>query len=127
MNKKRILIADDEPVMRDVMKSALSALDIEIDTVDDGNEAMERINKIAYDLVITDYLMPKMDGLELIRWMKSTYPSIPVILVTGTMSADAASNSKVAACITKPFKVSEFRNIVQRILWKYPKPKNPTR
>lgn len=123
MEKKRILIADDDPVIQDVMKSALIPMNVETDTVSDGKAATESIEKIAYDLVITDYKMPKMDGLELIRWIKSTYPRIPVLLVTGAMPDDVAVQGDVAAFITKPFNISEFRKIVGRILQKNPREK----
>ena len=116
MKKKRILLVDDDPAIQDVMKSALISMDVETDTVSDGKAATEWIEKTAYDLVITDYLMPKMDGLELIRWIKSTHPRIPVILVTGAMPDDAAIKGVVAAFITKPFNISEFRRIVKRTL-----------
>ncbi len=120
MEKKRILIADDDPVMQDLMKTMLITLDIEIDTVSNGKAAMERIKNISYDLVITDYLMPEMDGLELIRRIKGEHPRLPVILVTGTLPADTVSKSEIAAYINKPFKISHFRKTVTEILQKYP-------
>ena len=71
MGMKRILIADDEEVMRILLPDALQAYDYEIDVVENGVEAISQIDKKLYDLIITDYMMPEMDGLELTRWIRA--------------------------------------------------------
>ena len=67
MGKKRILIADDEETIGIMLALALEFCDFEIDIVKNGEEAISKINEKSYDLLITDYMMPKMDGLELTR------------------------------------------------------------
>jgi len=116
MKKKRILIADDEPVMQDLMASALEIFGYKIDVVKNGLEAMDRIKRVSYDLLITDYVMPKMNGLELSRWVKSNHPTVPIIMVTGTTPAQENLKSEATALISKPFKVSKFQRVVKQTI-----------
>jgi len=116
MEKKRILIADDEKAVRILMDRALKNHDYEIDVVENGVEAITHINKKSYDLVITDYMMPKMDGLELTRRIRSEYPSIPILIVTGDGPVDELLKSGATACIAKPFNIFELQNMVKIIL-----------
>jgi len=66
MEKKKILIVDDEKPVRLLLARALGARDYEITMAKNGVEAIKQIDKKFYDLIITDYMMPQMDGLELI-------------------------------------------------------------
>lgn len=116
MEKKRVLIADDEEVVRMLLPEALKPNDYEIDVVENGAEAMSWIDKKTYDLVITDYMMPKMTGLELTRRIKAKYPDIPVLVVTGDGPVDDLLKSGATACITKPCNLLELRYTVRRIL-----------
>ncbi|TET69515.1 MAG: response regulator [Candidatus Aminicenantes bacterium] len=117
MEKKRILIADDEEIVRILLAEALRSYDYEIDLVENGVEAMSHIDKKSYDLIITDYMMPKMDGLELTRRIRSKYPSTPILVVTGTGSVDDLLKSGAMACIMKPFNILELQNMVKIILY----------
>jgi CheY-like chemotaxis protein len=71
MEKKRILIADDEEAIRILLAVALKIYDYELDIVENGLEAINNIYKRSYDLIITDYMMPEMDGLELTKRIRS--------------------------------------------------------
>ena len=116
MEKKRILIADDEEIVRNLLAETLKPYGYEIDIVENGVEAMSHIDKKSYDLIITDYMMPKMDGLELTRRIRSKYPSTPILVVTGTGPVDDLLKSGAMACIMKPFKIFELQNMVKIIL-----------
>jgi len=116
MEKKRILIADDEEIVRTLLAEALQFYGYEIDVVEDGVEAMSHIEQKSYDLVITDYVMPKMDGLELTRRIKAKYPHIPILIITGKAPVRDLLKYGATACIMKPFKIFELHNIVKIIL-----------
>jgi len=118
MDKKRILIVDDEEIVRTLLVEALRIYEYEIDIVENGLEAISRIEKRAYDLVITDYMMPRMNGLELTRKIKAQYPSIPILIVTGNGPVHDILESGATACIMKPFNVFELQNMVKIILGK---------
>ena len=78
----RILIVDDDENMLVLLHSLLSTEDIQIDVARNGNEAVELIKKEDFKLVITDMMMPEMDGLELSREVKSMNPKTEVIIIT---------------------------------------------
>ena len=116
MEKKRILIVDDEAMIRTLLFEAFKFFDYEIESVENGVEALKQIAGKTYDLIITDYKMPKMDGLELTRIIKMTNPSIPVLVVTSNGPERELLKSGALACIKKPFKISELQRISQNIL-----------
>ncbi|MBW2569682.1 MAG: response regulator [Deltaproteobacteria bacterium] len=116
MAKKRILIADDEEAIRILLATALKTYDYEIDIVENGLEAINNIYKRSYDLIITDYMMPEMDGLELTKRIRSEYPSIPILIVTGNGPEHDLLKSGATACITKPFSILEIQNTIKIML-----------
>lgn len=82
--KRRVLIVDDSPLTRELLASLLDSVGYEIRTADDGVEALAILQREGSDLVVTDLEMPRMDGLELTRQLKShaTLRGLPVVLVT---------------------------------------------
>ena len=71
---KRILVVDDEPDIRDILRILLEGEGFEVEEANNGREALEKIQKRPPDLVITDYVMPEMDGEELCRKNKKRHP-----------------------------------------------------
>lgn len=116
LRKKRILIVDDEESIRLLLTTTLKTFDYDVDTVKSGLEAVKRIDEKVYDLIITDYRMPEMDGLELTKKIKSSHPAIPVLIITGSGPVEDFLSSGAAACITKPFNILKFRNFIKIIL-----------
>lgn len=116
MEKKRILIADDEEAIRILLAVALKIYDYELDIVENGLEAINNIYKRSYDLIITDYMMPEMDGLELTKRIRSEYPSIPILIVTGNGPLHDLLESGATFCLEKPFSILEIQNIVKIML-----------
>jgi CheY-like chemotaxis protein len=122
MGGKRILIVDDEEMIRTLLFEAFKFFDYEIESVENGVEALKQIARKTYDLIITDYKMPKMDGLELTRIIKMTNPSIPVLVVTSNGPERELLKSGALACIKKPFNILELQRISQNILDGRPPP-----
>jgi len=122
MGKKRILIVDDEEMVRTLMFEVFKFFGYETETAENGIEALKQIAGKTYDLIITDYKMPKMDGLELTRIIKMTNPSIPVLVVTSNGPERELLKSGALAYIKKPFKISELQRISQNILDGHPPP-----
>jgi len=79
----RILIVDDEPLIRKILIKYLGDKNYLIDTAEDGTGALEKLQDNIYDLVLTDLRMPKMGGRELLKIMAEKYPEIPKIILTG--------------------------------------------
>ncbi len=82
--RRKILVVDDSPLTRELLSSLLEAVGYEIVNANDGSEAMEKLGREAVDMVVTDLEMPKVDGLELTRRLKShpTLHTLPVVIVT---------------------------------------------
>ena len=115
----RILIVDDEEI---VIKSCLRILagdEFQVESVQDGREALKKIEENPYDVVILDIMMPNMDGLEVLRQVKETHPDVDVIMITGLSQVDTAVQAmKLGAFdyISKPFEPDELKLVVYRAL-----------
>jgi len=116
MEKKRILIVDDEEAVRTLLIEILKLCDYEIGVAENGAEAISHIDRKSYDLIITDYMMPKMDGLELTRRIKARYPSTPVLIITGDGPVRDLLKSGATACLQKPFSLLKLQSMVRIIL-----------
>ena len=77
----RILVADDEPAIRKVVRDALEREGHDVVTALDGQEALERFDEGAFDLVVTDLAMPRVDGLELVKELRRRSP-LPILVLT---------------------------------------------
>jgi len=118
--KARILVVDDEEI---VIRSCLRILgedaETEVEAVQDGREALSKIDEGHFDVLILDIMMPKMDGLEVLRRVKETHPDIDVIMVTGLSQIETAVKSmKLGAFdyLPKPFDPDELKLVVRRAL-----------
>ena len=115
----RILVVDDEEI---VIKSCVRILgggDLQVDAVQDGVGALRMIEENPYDVVILDIMMPKMDGLEVLRRVKEQHPDVDVIMVTGLSQIDTAVQAmKLGAFdyLSKPFDPDELKLVVKRAL-----------
>jgi response regulator RpfG family c-di-GMP phosphodiesterase len=113
----RILVVDDEKVIRDILSDFLKEEGYAVTTVEDGMAAMEELHRASYNLVISDLKMPKMGGLELVQQI--TEESLPVltVIMTGFGTVETAIEAMKRGAydyILKPFKVEEVVHIVQR-------------
>ncbi|MET0069600.1 MAG: response regulator [Candidatus Thiodiazotropha sp.] len=118
----RILIVDDSSMSRKHIRRILEAMDIEnITEANDGAEAAQLINEHYFDLVISDYNMPEMNGQELIDYIRtrSGQPGLPVMMVTSESNENrlaAVQKSGVSAICDKPFTSETIQNMLQQIL-----------
>jgi CheY-like chemotaxis protein len=102
----RILVVDDEPNVRGVISAHLNDEGYNAETANDGVQALELFKSGSWDLVMTDRVMPKMNGDELARAVKALNPNVPVILVTAFADRPPdpeGANSPFDLVIRKPF------------------------
>ena len=104
----RILIVDDEPGIRQSMSTLLQLEDYEIASAGDGEAALQKVLQWIPDVVISDFQMPKMDGLELLKAIRAlpTLNHVRFIILSGLPDSASYSDhglSLADACITKPF------------------------
>jgi CheY-like chemotaxis protein len=115
--KRKLLVVEDEPQVRDVMKMLLSFDGHEVITAGDANEALVTFEQGGFDVVITDYHMPGMKGDELALAIKARLPGQPVIMITAyaeMLKASATPLKGVDQLVNKPFQISELRDAVQK-------------
>jgi two-component system cell cycle response regulator len=107
----KVLIVDDDESIRNLMVTLLAQKGHHCETATNGLEALDRISKTEIDAVITDIVMPKMDGISLTEELLKRYQSLPVMTVTGyaeEYSAETAMASGAREFIKKPFSNTEF-------------------
>ncbi|MFQ5706722.1 MAG: sigma-54-dependent transcriptional regulator [bacterium] len=114
--RKTILVIDDEAAILKVMEANLRREGYEVDTAEDGLLALEKLKCESYDSVIVDYLMPKLNGLELMEQMEKLAIEVPVIVVTahGTIEqAVKAMQMGAVNYLTKPVNYDELALVVK--------------
>jgi CheY-like chemotaxis protein len=116
----RILLVDDDPLIRTLGRELLSSLGYEVEMAADGMEVLERcgLGQLP-DLVILDFHLPGMDGLEVARRLKALYPGVRVLAASGFFSAQDAADLKdagAAGFISKPFRLAELQARIEEIM-----------
>ena len=118
---ERVLCVDDEPSLATVTRRRLEALGYTVTSVTEPAAALEALKGEEFDLVIADYTMPGMTGLELARNIARERPGLPVVLLTGfvdEIAPDVLRDSGVARVLHKPTTIEELATAVAEILGK---------
>lgn len=117
MEKIRILVIDDEKVIRDGVERALANRGYEISKAEDGDKGLALLKNQTFDIVLTDLMMPGLDGFGVLDWIRENQPQIKVIVITGfaTVSkAVSAMKSGAFDFVGKPFTPDYIRVVVDR-------------
>lgn len=118
---ERILVADDELSMREVLEILLYKEGYAVDTASNGEEAIKMLEDADYNLIICDIMMPKAGGMEVLQRARELDPEALVMMITAFASAESAVEAmKIGAYdyITKPFQVDEIKMVVKKALEK---------
>lgn len=118
-DQKSILIVDDEAIIRDLCSKALK--DYRTVQAEDGEEAISIFRKGGIDLVLTDVMMPRMSGIELLKNLKEIEPTVVVIVMTGFAEKDVILNALKANAddfISKPLNLLQLKSAVDKALVK---------
>ena len=118
MKGLKILLVDDEPLIRLSMVDALEAIGYDIEAAASGTEGLAAIRQRPFDLVITDLRLPGADGLTVLTAAKEQSPPPEVVMITAHGSVETAVGAmKLGAFdyVTKPFQMDELLLIVERV------------
>jgi len=121
MFKDKILIADDEKSMRELLDIMLKKEGYKLTLASNGEEVIKLIEKDIFDLALVDIRMPRQDGISVLKKIKTVSPETIVIMMTAFASADTAIKAMKEGAydyITKPFKIDEIKIIIQNALEK---------
>ena len=116
---KRILIVDDEPSIRMVLRAHLNRSGYDVTATENGAEAIAMLRNEDYHLVVSDLKMPVVGGMELLKHCNEHYPGLPVILITAHGTVDSAVEAIKRGAqdyVTKPFDSDELMPIIEKAL-----------
>jgi CheY-like chemotaxis protein len=113
---KRILLVDDERWVRECIKRLLALDSHEITEASNGPEAVALFAEGVFDVVITDYDMPKMTGDELVNQIRSRAPRQPILMITACAAQFGRDQNPANAILGKPFEIAELRRMLVNLL-----------
>lgn len=119
LHKKRLLIVDDELLIRDLLYDYFIGCDYEISVADNGQGALDHMGQGKFDTVILDLKMPDMDGLELADRIRSQDGNVPIIIMTGYPSMESAIEAirhQTQDYFIKPFNLKHMRKSVEKAI-----------
>ena len=119
MDKQQALIVDDEAVIRKGISRALRSRGLATETAESGRKALELMREHPFDIVLLDIRMPDMDGIALLKQIRSRYPDTNVIMITGYPAIDSAVDCiKLGAMdyLVKPFQLSDLEKCLENIV-----------
>ena len=119
MITEKILVVDDEEIVCHSIKKILSRKGYTVENALDVESAIKKISNTSYDLVITDLMMPKTNGMELLQIIRDHYPELEVVMITGYASIESAVKATklgASSYLPKPFTPDELTEITKKAL-----------
>jgi len=119
MEETKILIAEDENAQRELLEGFLGKEGFSVVTAANGREALQKLQGQFFDIILIDYKMPELDGLQTLREIRRFYPDLPVVMMTayGTVETAVASMKEGALdYLTKPIDLDELLLILQKVI-----------
>ena len=123
MSNHRIMVIDDEKIVGDMAKLSLEQEGYVVETFLNAEPALKRLQEEKFDVVVTDYKMKGIDGMEVLKTVKDLYPATQVIMITAFANLDAAIEAlrrDVHDFFPKPVKIKELKASIKRALEKQP-------
>ena len=114
--RKRILLVDDQQSVREAISLLLSLDEHTVIEAGNGVEALDLFRRDQFDLVITDFEMPKMKGNELAARIKQISPAQPILIITAYVEKLGDSDNPVDAILNKPFELQALRRVMADFL-----------
>jgi DNA-binding NtrC family response regulator len=123
MNSHKIMVIDDEKIVGDMAKLSLEQEGYSVETFLNAEPALKRLQEEKFDVVVTDYKMKGIDGMDVLKTVKNLYPATQVIMITAFANLDAAIEAlrrDVHDFFPKPVKIKELKASIKRALEKQP-------
>lgn len=119
MSGFRVIVIDDEKIVGQMIKAAMEPDGYTVEVFLNAAPAFSRLKEEKFDVVITDLKMKGIDGMEVLRTIKTAYPEVKVIMITAFASLDSAveaMKSKVDGFFAKPVKIKDLKESIQKLL-----------
>jgi len=117
--KSSILVVDDEDALRTVLGGELASEGYEVRTAADGDEAISELDKAPFDLVLLDIKMPRLNGFEVLKFIKEKHEKTKVVMLTGFADLKNAIESKKLGAddfVSKPYDLVDLLTTIERVL-----------
>jgi CheY-like chemotaxis protein len=114
--KTSILVVEDNLTMRDLLVDTLDAIGYLPTGASDGSEALQKLKEGKFDLIITDIMMPGIDGIALLKRVRKDYPKLPVLFITGVASPEIMDHASPDGFLAKPFRISHIEQLIENTL-----------
>ncbi|MFZ5980431.1 MAG: response regulator [Candidatus Zixiibacteriota bacterium] len=114
--KARILVVDDDLNLLNLLTDTLEAIGYHPASAPGGAEAMERLNREKYDLLITDIKMPDIDGIQLLKKVRRYFPDLPVLFITGVAEPEIIGRALPDGVLAKPFRINHIEELIENTL-----------
>ncbi|HIJ78384.1 MAG: diguanylate cyclase [Desulfobulbaceae bacterium] len=117
--KPHLLLVDDDAFIRDLLRTSVESFGYTCEVAEDGAEAIEKLEKAEFSIVITDMTMPRFDGMQLLKYIKENLPAIEVIVVTGytdEFTYTEVIKAGASDFLAKPFSVDELEAKLRRVI-----------
>jgi DNA-binding response OmpR family regulator len=118
VERKRVLIVEDDPAVRQIVRVLLERDGIDVDIAEDGERATQLLRERTYAAVLLDLLLPRLDGHGVVAFMKERAIATPVVVVTAVADSHDLDPSVVRVVMQKPFEARELRKVVSAVLEK---------
>jgi CheY-like chemotaxis protein len=114
MHAMKLLIVDDNPDILQILSAMITFFGHGVDEAGDGLEAIRLLQQGRYDVVVTDADMPRVDGVQLCKFLKAQLPDIRIIGMSGDLSSlKEMENAGADVCLPKPFGLDEFQSAIE--------------
>ncbi|MDD3183549.1 MAG: response regulator [Alphaproteobacteria bacterium] len=128
-SRTKVLVAEDNPAVREFVERAIQSLGVSVTAVADGQQALDALDKEHYDVLITDIVMPNVDGIALALKAVRQYPDLKIVMISGYAQERMRAHNLdalVHRIIAKPFSLEEICDAVSDVIKisteKQPKP-----
>lgn len=114
---KRLLIVDDDPDIRQVLQDRLESLGYTVETAGNALEALLAMHKMLPTGILLDFMLPAIDGLEVLREVRRLYPMLPVVIITANKDERFSALAMAAGAddvLLKPVENEQFKQVVRR-------------
>ena len=112
----KVLVVDDDRYLLDLLLETLKTIGYDTVGACSAQEALTLLESTPLDLVITDILMPGMDGVEFARQVKDARPDLPVIFITGVFSSSILQKVDAQGFLTKPFRIGQIEDLIEEVM-----------
>ena len=116
LKKTHILVVDDDAHLLSLLVDTLTSIGYRVTGAPGGIEALEKLDSIKFDLMITDIKMPGIDGITLLKKVRRHYPKLPVLFITGVASDDIIGRASPDGFLAKPFRISHIEELIENTL-----------